>query len=156
MRVSQTLSPPLPSPLALAWPGLAWHGMAWHGMAWHRRGAVRSYCGPPIREPAPTELLLSLHLCATPLRYDPSPIDHPLSPPLPPSTPLLSMSPPSSANFSTLLTFSQWMETVFRGRGGEGKEGGKRIESTFESKALFEAARFFSSSRRFSSPCFLI
>lgn len=129
------------NPLPLLSTGLAWPGLAWPGLARHRRGAVRSYCGPPIREPAPTELLLSLHLCATPLRYDPSPIDHPLSPPLLPSTPLLSMSPPSSANFSTLLTFSQWMETVFRGREGEGRREKNRKhfrkQSTFRGGALF-------------------
>ena len=85
-------------PPVLAWPGLAWPGPA--------RGAAHMRA-----QPAPTELLLSLHLCTTPLRY--------ATPRRPPS-PL----PLSSANFSTLLTFSQWMETPFR------------LESAFESKSL--------------------
>lgn len=43
-------------PPVLAWPGLAWPGPA--------RGAAHMRA-----QPAPTELLLSLHLCTTPLRY---------------------------------------------------------------------------------------
>lgn len=137
MRVSQTLSPSSP----LAWPGLAWPGLAWHGMAQERSCALILRASDPRTSPDRTVAI------AASVRNTPQirPLaDRPSSLSPPPSTPLLSMSPPSSANFSTLLTFSQWMETVFRGRGGEGRKGRReknrkhfRKQSTFRGGALF-------------------
>ena len=131
-----------PSPPPLHWPGLAWPGLAWPGMAWHGTGEeLCAHIAGLRSENQPRPNCCYRCICAqhpsdtTPRR---STI---LSLPPPPSTPLLSMSPPSSANFSTLLTFSQWMETVFRGREGEGRREKNRKhfrkQSTFRGGALF-------------------
>ena len=127
-----------PSPPPLHWPGLAWPGLAWHGMAQERSCALILRASDPRTSPDRTVAI------AASVRNTPQirPLaDRPSSLSPPPSTPLLSMSPPSSANFSTLLTFSQWMETVFREREGEGRREKNRKhfrkQSTFRGGALF-------------------